>query len=112
MARFAVIFTLLLGVTACDPYTNTMMLSATVVSVVNTDKTIGDHLAGWAMNEDCSSLRASKGDDYCRPWLTDEEIAQAERDAKGSPQYCYRSLGGIACYTEADKDASPETRVQ
>ena len=63
-----------------------------MVSIINTDKTIGDHLMSWTYNEDCSTLRANEGGNYCQPY---RKPYQAEEPAV----YCYRTLGANDCYT-------------
>ena len=39
-----------------------------VLSLVNTHKTMGDHVVGWITGKDCSSPRAERGDAYCMDW--------------------------------------------
>ena len=105
---------LLLGLAACDPASQAMMAGASVVSFVHTDKTLGDHVATWAFDKDCSTLSLANGEDYCKPHVTEEELAAAEADAKArlTGTYCYRTLGAINCYQQPDEAASAMARVR
>lgn len=61
-------------------------------TVINTHKTMGDHVASWVTGLDCSTPRASRGDSYCR-----------DRPPKPQPPqqvYCYASLGRPSCFSQ------------
>lgn len=61
------------------------------VSVINTQKTVDDHLVSLFTGKDCSTIRASKGGHYCvdqpQPGPT---VVQTT--------YCYKSLANVTCY--------------
>ncbi len=90
----------ILGLTAllsaCGPET-LVSTGLGVASLKTTDKTLTDHALGLVTNQDCSTLRAQRGDIYC---LTDEEM-QARIPAQ--PEYCYRTIGGVDCYDRPDE---------
>ncbi|WP_019645286.1 hypothetical protein [Novispirillum itersonii] len=69
------------GVAAIDP-----------VTVIATDKTVIDHVTGWATGEDCSSVRAEQGGHWC--------VQPYENDPVTQPLYCYRTLGNVSCYAQ------------
>lgn len=102
------------GLAACDPTSQAMLAGASLVSVVNTDKTLSDHFATWAFDKDCSTLRWTNGEDYCEPHVTEEErkAAEAEAAAKQAHTYCYRTLGAINCFRQPDTMASSAARVR
>ncbi|GAB4367287.1 MAG: hypothetical protein Kow00114_25840 [Kiloniellaceae bacterium] len=102
------------GLSACDPASQAVMAGASLVTFVHTDKTISDHVATWAFDEDCSTLALANGEDYCRPFPTEEELAAAEAEAaaRQAGTYCYRTLGAISCYREPDEMASSMARVR
>jgi hypothetical protein len=77
----------------CDP--SLMMSGASVVSLVATDKTLSDHAVSLATGRNCSTVRMSRGESFCAP----EPHAMAA-------EHCYRTLGGISCYTRPDPQAS------
>lgn len=63
-----------------------------VVSVVASDKTVGDHIISFTSGKDCSSVRAQLGQYYCK-----------EDEPKDPPKpYCYRTLGNVTCYSASD----------
>lgn len=103
-----------LGLAACDPASQAMLAGASLVSLAHTKKTIGDHLATWAFDKDCSTLALSHGEGYCHDFMTDEEkaAAKAQADARLAGTYCYRTLGTVSCYREPDEMASSEARVR
>jgi hypothetical protein len=82
---------------ACDPG---LMLGAGAATLVATDKTLGDHAISAATGRDCSTARASRGESFCKPA---PHVMAA--------QHCYRTLGGISCYTQPDRQASESNAV-
>lgn len=60
-------------------------------SVINTQKTLDDHLVSWITGSDCSTVRASTGDRYCID--PPEAVPVVVRTA-----YCYKSLASVDCY--------------
>ncbi|WP_215907492.1 hypothetical protein [Thalassospira marina] len=93
------------GLTACAAFddtvataTGTDLLTATqwyialdVVSIINTDKTIVDHIVSMSTGRDCSTVRSSMGEPYCKT----DPIPEP-------PLYCYRSLAAVTCYATPD----------
>ena len=70
-----------------------------VTSVVNTDKTLLDHVISIAYGQDCSTIRYLDGDYYCdRP------------PPPETPLFCYPSLGDVVCYRE-DNPYGPQQEV-
>ncbi|OFX14676.1 MAG: hypothetical protein A2516_00940 [Alphaproteobacteria bacterium RIFOXYD12_FULL_60_8] len=61
-------------------------------SLINTDKTIGDHILSYTSGKDCSTLRSQDGGEYC---VTIEKYVPPEPQ----PTYCYESLGSVNCYS-------------
>ena len=60
-----------------------------VTSVINTDKTLFDHVVSIAYGRDCSTIRYLDGDYYCNRPPPPE-----------TPLFCYPSLGDVVCYRE------------
>ncbi len=87
---------LLLG--ACEP--NMLFTGAGLVTLVATDKTITDHALSLALDRNCSFVRSSRGESFCEP----EPFVM-------STEHCYRTLGGVTCYTNPDPLASDQRRV-
>lgn len=63
-----------------------------VATLIVTDKLMVDHIVSYVRQEDCSSVRASQGDKYCRPF----------RLAYVPPPepFCYRTLAQVNCFVE------------
>ncbi|MGF1593387.1 MAG: hypothetical protein ACFCUW_08920 [Kiloniellaceae bacterium] len=105
---------LALGLAACDPASQAMLAGASLVSFVHTDKTVGDHVATWAFDQDCSVLTLANGEGYCNDFVSEEELAavEAEAAARQAGTFCYRTLGAVSCYREPDPLASSTARVR
>jgi len=105
---------LALGLAACDPASQAMLAGASLVTFVHSDKTIGDHVATWAFDQDCSTLALANGEGYCRDHVTEEELAAREAEARAelAATYCYRTLGEISCYRQPDPLASSAAPVR
>ncbi len=69
--------------------------------LVNTDKTMEDHVISATSGKNCSSVRAGTGRSYCE-----------EDELNPSPSvYCYRTLGSITCYDRPDPHNGRYQRV-
>jgi hypothetical protein len=77
-----------------------VMTGASVVSVLQSEKTLGDKALSWALDEDCSVFHVARGQSYCQ-----------SRAPAPVEKYCYRNLGGTTCYSRPEPDASGETEV-
>jgi len=100
--------------TACSPAQNTALalhppispFTALVlvdgVSVINTHKTVEDHVIGWMTGQDCSLVRASQGDKYC---VDNTPPPMEQRNT-----YCYKTLAATSCYDR--RVASDEGRFR
>ena len=102
------------GLAACDPATTAVVAGVSLVSFVHTDKTLGDHFATWAFDQDCSTLTLANGEGYCHDHVTEEQLAAEEAQARAelAATYCYRTLGTISCYQQPDEMASSAARVR
>lgn len=80
------------AVTPITPPAVTYVL-ADGISLMNTQKTIEDHVISAITGMDCSTVRASKGDHYCLepPKATPVFIRTA---------YCYKSIARVSCYDQ------------
>ncbi len=62
-------------------------------TIINSDKTIGDHISSWMSGKDCSSIREKMfNTDYCQAYPT--------RPPKKPPVFCYKSIANVTCYSE------------
>jgi hypothetical protein len=77
------------------------------LSVINTQKTLDDHLVSLITGKDCSTVRASRGDHYC-------EDKPAIGPSVVRITFCYKSLAAVTCYDrpfERDADRLVGTRI-
>ena len=63
-----------------------------VLSVINTKKTLTDHVATWVTGKDCSTIRAQREGAWCVDWPAPPAPPQQV--------YCYASLAKPSCYAQ------------
>lgn len=63
-----------------------------VLSVINTKKTLGDHVATWITGKDCSTIRAQREGAWCVDWPAPPAPPQQV--------YCYASIARPSCYSQ------------
>ncbi len=67
------------------------LLAIDLATLIVTDKLMVDHVVSYIREEDCSAVRASKGEPYCRPF----RVAYVP-----APEpFCYRTLADANCFT-------------
>lgn len=66
--------------------------AAEVLSVVNTKKTLVDHVATWVSGRDCSAVRAEREGVWCVDWPSPPPPPQQV--------YCYSSWARPSCYSQ------------
>lgn len=69
-----------------------LLLNLEVLSVINTKKTMGDHLATWITGKDCSTIRAQREGAWCVDWPGPPPPRQQV--------YCYASIARPSCYSQ------------
>lgn len=107
MTRIFLLCVALFGLSACAS-PGVLLVGASMVTLIHTDKTVSDHVVGWITDKDCSLLYAAADKDYCRPFESPEKAQVAFMN---STLYCYRTLGGVSCYDRPDYTASSQTRI-
>lgn len=68
------------------------LVNLEVLSVINTKKTLSDHIATWVTGKDCSAVRAEREGVWCVDWP----------DPPAPPQqvYCYATWARPSCYAQ------------
>ena len=84
----------LLLLAACSPGESAVIAGASLISFLETDKTVPDHIMSQVMNKDCAAERLFNG---AKKMCLDENGTTTV--AQAVPTYCYRTLGNITCYT-------------
>jgi hypothetical protein len=112
MGRLSIYLALSVALSGCDtwhgvpdaiqpitsPSTSYFLLDG--ISVINTQKTVEDHVISLLTGMDCSTIRATKGDHYCLE--TPESAPVYVRTS-----YCYKTIAKVSCYTQpVPSDAS------
>ena len=69
----------------------TSLLLLDVAVLINTDKTIVDHVMSLTSGRDCSTIRAQSSGVYCQE-------REPPRPPPTQPVYCYRSLASVNCF--------------
>ncbi len=110
MTRLPLLLAALIGLSACSPANTAALAGASLVSLIYTNKTLGDHAASRILKEDCSTLNFSNNEPYCQKHRPEDEEAQ-RLAALSASLYCYRTLGGVSCYDRPDYQASNQTRL-
>lgn len=98
-------FLILGALTACTDPLSVALSGASVVSVVQTGKTISDHAMSAATGMDCSIRNSISGDSWCQPPLNDTLDPAASLA-------CYRSIANVTCYTQDNPHETASRRTQ
>lgn len=72
-----------------DPY---VLANLEILSIINTKKTLGDHVATWVTGKDCSTIRAEREGVWCVDWPGPPPPPQQV--------YCYASLAKPSCFAQ------------
>ncbi len=80
----------LLGLTACADPASLALSGASVVTAIDSGKTVTDHAFSYATGEDCSFLNSLRGEAWCQPIVTEP--------SPPPNQVCYRSIARMTCY--------------
>lgn len=93
------------ALTACTDPVSVALSGASVVSVVQTGKTISDHAMSAATGMDCSIGHTLSGDSWCQPTYSDKPDPAADL-------VCYRSIAEMTCYSRNNPHETASQRTQ
>ena len=71
------------------------------ISIISTEKSLGDHAVSIYSGKDCSTVRIERGGTYCAEDEVEPKILV----------YCYRTLGKVTCYDRPDPHKGRHRRV-
>jgi len=108
MIRAIALIPVLFLLSGCLLMTGPGLFMAGVATIVNTNKTPSDHVVSLLVNQDCSTVEYSKGEDYCKS----KEQDAGDGDQYVTGPYCYRTLGESTCYSSPDPLASGQARLR
>ncbi|MDH3739508.1 MAG: hypothetical protein OER92_09955 [Alphaproteobacteria bacterium] len=93
------------ALTGCTDPLTVALSGASVVSVVQTGKTVSDHAMSAATGMDCSVRNSFSGESWCQP-----QLGSAPDPAAGL--VCYRSIAKVTCYTHDNPHETASRRTQ
>jgi|AntAceMinimDraft_13_1070369.scaffolds.fasta_scaffold01076_4 hypothetical protein len=79
-----------LAVTGCIDPASLAISGASVVTAVDSGKTVTDHAMSFATGENCSFLHSFRGKAWCVP--------ETGKDHEPPDQVCYSSIARMTCY--------------
>jgi hypothetical protein len=95
----------LCALTACTDPLSIALSGASVVSVVQTGKTISDHAMSAATGMDCSLRHSISGESWCQPEINDTPDPATDL-------VCYRSIANVTCYNYDNPHETASRRTQ
>ena len=81
---------------ACADPASLAFGGASVVSVIDSGKTVSDHVMSYATGEECNIRHTLRGEAWCLPRRFDDSEEMAEL-------VCYRSIARVTCYEVANR---------
>ncbi|NKB48530.1 MAG: hypothetical protein GKS02_04095 [Alphaproteobacteria bacterium] len=93
------------ALTACTDPLSVALSGASVVSVVQTGKTISDHAMSAATGMNCSIGNSLSGESWCQQPINDTPDPAASLA-------CYRSIANVTCYTHDNPHETASRRTQ
>lgn len=93
------------ALSACSDPVSVALSGASVVSVVQTGKTISDHAMSAATGMDCAIGHTLSGTSWCQPEIYDGPDP-------GADLVCYRSIAEMTCYTRNNPHETASQRTQ
>lgn len=91
-----------LALAACADPASIALGGVSVVTVIDSGKTVTDHVMSYATGEECTFRHSLRGESWCQPLPGDDTGLQAE-------QVCYQSIARVTCY-EVTNRFETETR--
>jgi len=93
------------ALTACTDPVSVALGGASVVSVVQSGKTLSDHAMSAATGMDCSIGNTVAGNSWCMPAVND--VPDPSSDLA-----CYRSIAEVTCYSSTNPHETPSRRTK
>jgi len=93
------------ALTACGDPVSIALSGASVISVVETGKTISDHAMSVATGQDCSIQHTFAGMSWCQS--QEEEMPDPSANL-----VCYRSIAEVTCYPRYNPNETASRRTQ
>lgn len=85
-----------LALAACADPASLALGGASVVSVIDSGKTVSDHVMSYATGDECTFRHSLRGEAWCQPRSIEADDGQPER-------VCYQSIARVTCYEVANR---------
>jgi hypothetical protein len=85
-----------LVLTACADPASLALGGASVVTMIDSGKTVSDHIMSFATGEECTYRHSLRGESWCQPKRNEESEAQ-------NKLICYQSIARTTFYEVANK---------
>ena len=93
----------LLALAGCADPASLALGGASVVTTLDSGKTVTDHAFSFATGDDCSFLHSIRGKAWCQPVLADPPPPP--------DQVCYRSIAQMTCYPVENPHETASRRI-
>ncbi len=85
-----------LALTACADPASLLLGGASVVTMIDSGKTVSDHVMSFATGEECTFRHSLRGEAWC-------QARRSENTGEQSSLVCYQSIARATCYEVANR---------
>lgn len=85
-----------LALAACADPASLALGGASVVTMIDSGKTVSDHVMSFATGEECTIRHSLRGEAWCQP-------RRDEDPGEQSNMVCYQSIARVTCYEAANR---------
>lgn len=89
---------------ACADPASLALTGANAVTVVDSGKTVTDHIMSFATGDECTIRHSLRGQAWCQPKRYDHGTADGG-------ETCYRSIADVTCYAAENPYETPSRRA-
>ncbi|MDA0787265.1 MAG: hypothetical protein O3B37_13335 [Proteobacteria bacterium] len=85
-----------LALAACADPASLALGGASVVTMIDSGKTVSDHVMSFATGDECTFRHSLRGEAWCQP-------RRGEDTGEQSRSVCYQSIARVTCYDVANR---------
>tara|TARA_R110002110_G_scaffold284986_1_gene499095 strand:- start:75575 stop:75901 length:327 start_codon:yes stop_codon:yes gene_type:complete len=94
-----------LALAACADPASLVLGGASVVTMIDSGKTVSDHVMSFATGEECTFRHSLRGEPWCQPKRIEDPGTQDHL-------VCYQSIARTTCYEVANKFETETRRTR
>ena len=94
-----------LALAACADPASLALGGASVVTMIDSGKTVSDHVMSYATGEECTFRHSLRGEAWCQP-------RRIEDSGEQSSLVCYQSIARVSCYEVANRFETETRRTR